>query len=281
MSLSDREQELWKEMMTWEKTQFSQGGNDFSLTYQKWLNHSIHQLNPVIKKRVLTLLDETLFHIHAVLQQAELEKRSLDNLLLEARVFHSGVNELKDMKKLSIDQLRFIAHKQLARQRITALGQGGLTGAGGILAFLADLPLMLAINLRTIQLIAMVYGYDMRKPFEVMLVLKLFHAISLPKELQGIAWHELFEETLPDHHDLFFYEGKEDVVAQAWIQQPLKQLIKLIIVKFAKKKLIQGVPIVGIIIGAGMNYRFASQIAESAHIFYQKRWLQEKMEQGI
>lgn len=278
MGLTQRELKVWEEISKWENSQFTNQGTDFSLTYQKWVNKSIKRLNPVFKRQVLSTLDQTLFHIHASLQQSDFEKRSLENLFVEARVFRSDIYDIQDLKKLSIDQLRFIARKHIVKQRVTALAQGGVTGAGGMLMSVSDLPLMLAINSRTVQLLAMIYGNDIRKPFEMMLVLKVFHAASLPKDLQGVAWQDLFDETLSIDQETFFYEGEENVIAQSWIQQPLKQLMKLLVLKFARRKLIQGIPLAGIALGAGINYRFACEVSDISHMFYQKRWLKEKIE---
>jgi hypothetical protein len=278
MNLSQRERRVWEEISNWEESQFKDRGNDFSLTYQKWMNQSIKHLNPVFQKHILSIFEQMLFHIQGSLQQSDFERKALDNLFIEARVFNSDIYEIQDLKKLSIDQLRFIARKQIVKQRVTALGQGGVTGAGGLYMYLSDLPLMLAINSRTVQLLAMIYGYDMRKPYEMMLALKVFHAASLPKDLQGVAWQDLFENTLSNDQDSFFYEGEENVIAQSWILQPLKQVMKLLVLKLAKRKLIQGIPIAGIAIGAGLNYQFACQVSDISHMFYQKRWLKEKME---
>ncbi|WP_280769918.1 EcsC family protein [Salipaludibacillus daqingensis] len=278
MELTERERQVSEEISKWELAQFASQGTDFSMTYQKWMNQAIQQLDPILKKRILSILDQTLFHIQASLQQSTFEQRSIENIFVEARIFRYDIDEIADLKKLSIDQVRFIARKHLAKQRVVALGQGGIAGGGGMLMYLSDLPLMLAINLRTVQLLAMIYGNDMRRPYEMMLALKVFHASSLPKHLQGAAWQELLEENHHVQEEAFFYEGEENVIAQSWIQQPLKQILKLLMLRFARKKLIQGIPIAGIAIGAGMNYRFACEVSDVSHMFYQKRWLQEKME---
>ncbi|SES35705.1 EcsC family protein [Salipaludibacillus aurantiacus] len=276
MELTEREKVILKEIQDWEQWQFSDKATDFSRTYQKWAKQTLQKMNPQLKKRALTLLDETLFYLQSTVQQARFDQRAIDYLFTEARVFHPDISEVKDMKKLTIDQLRFIAKKQLARQNLLAFGQGGVTGAGGLFVTFADLPLLLAINLRSVQLTAMTYGYDMRKPYEMMLVLKVFHAVSLPRELQKEAWEDLYNQ-IPDHQkDALFYEGEDDVLTQQWIQQPLKQIMKLMFLRFARKKVIQGIPVAGIALGAGMNYTFTKGVSQASHYFYQKRHLQEK-----
>ncbi|MFA9558741.1 EcsC family protein [Evansella sp. AB-rgal1] len=276
MSWSEREQQVWSEIARWEEQQFSNIGTDFSRTYQKLVKSGFHEFGGNWSHKMLTKLDDMLFHLQAIVQQGRFDEQARDHLLTQARIFRSDIYSIQDMKKLSIDQLRFIAKKQLARQRLTALAQGGITGIGGLAFFLSDLPFMLAINLRTTQLVALTYGYDMRKPYEMMLVLKVFHAISLPRSLQGEAWNYLYQEISNIEDDVLFYDGEEDITTQAWMQRPLNNILKLFFLSFARKKLIQGIPVFSIAVGAASNYNFAKEIATSSHYFYQKRWLLEK-----
>ena len=276
MSWTQRESQVLEEITQWEQRQFSKRGTDFTLTSHKLLNKGIQSFGDEWSKRLLLRLDDILFYLHASLQQGSFDKRAIDNLFAQARIFRSDIYTLEDMRSLSIDQLRFIAKKQLAKQRLTALVQGGITGLGGFLFTLSDLPLMLSINLRTVQLMAMNYGYDMRNPYEMMLVLKLFHAISLPQPLQEKAWEALMDEAGELNEDAIFYEGEEDITSQAWLQQPLKHIAKLMALYFLRRKTIQAIPVLGIAAGVGINYSFASHIAEASHMFYQKRFLLKK-----
>ncbi|WP_179298860.1 EcsC family protein [Evansella halocellulosilytica] len=278
MSWTNREETVWNDIIQWETNELDHTGTDISKTYQRWLDKSIEMLDPKWKKKMLTTLDSILFHLHATVQQGRFDQQAMDFILTQARVFNSQIETVEDMKMLSIDQLRFIAKKQLAKQRLTSFAQGGLTGIGGIVFTLSDLPLMLAINLRTVQLTSLTYGYDLRKPYEMMLVLKLFHAISLPQHLRKQAWDQLINEVSASGEQFMFYEGEEDVTTQAWLQKPLHNIAKLVFLSFARKKVIQGIPVLGIALGATMNYQFSYLISESAHMFYQKRLLLERKE---
>ncbi|MBU9721124.1 EcsC family protein [Bacillus alkalicola] len=277
MSLSHRDMQVWNEIEMWESRHFSEKGTDFSLTYQKWVNSRLKKIQGTTAKNLLTKLDNILFHLQAFVQQGRFDQQAKDNIFSQARIFRSDIYSTEDMQKLTIDQLRFIAKKELAKQRLTALAQGGLTGVGGLAFTLSDLPFMLTINLRTVQLMSMIYGYDLRRPYEMMMVLKVFHAISLPKALQENAWNQLINEIRSnEEEEWLFYEGDEEVTSKAWMQRPLNHIFKLIMLNFLRKKLIQGIPIISIATGAGLNYQFARHIAESSHMFYQKRFLMEK-----
>ncbi len=276
MKMSRAEQVL-KEIEDWEKSYFKIEGTDISLTYQKWINQTYSSLDARWRSKLLTLMDDILFHVQAAIQQTTYEKQTEVSLFTQARIFNEDIHEIKDMKKLTIDQLRFIARKQLAKQRLLSLAQGGLTGVGGPLFTLSDLPLVLAINLRTIQQLAMTYGYDLRKPYEMMFVLKVFHVVSLPRHVQYPAWKDLEKEAESADEEWLFYDGDENIISQAWMQRPLQNITKLFLLTMLRKKLVQGIPLFGIITGATINYQFTRQIAEGAHQFYGKRHLQEKL----
>ncbi|WP_171051801.1 EcsC family protein [Alteribacter natronophilus] len=272
-----REEQVLDEIRSWEDSYFEETGTDLTLTYHKWMNQVYGSMEGKWKGKVLKAVDDVLFHVQSALQQTRYEKQTVEHLLTEARVFRSDINGIGDLKKLSIDQLRFMARKQLAKQRLVSLAQGGLTGVGGPLFTLSDLPLLLAINLRTIQRIAMTYGYDMRKPYEMMFVLKVFHVVTLPRHLQYEAWSELESEADSADEDWIFYDGEDSVVTDAWMQRPLQHASKLFVLTVLRKKIVQGVPLFSIFAGAAFNYQFTKQTAEAAHQFYQKRHLTEKL----
>src|SRR5699024_3415709 len=106
--------------------------------------------------------------------------------------------------------------------------------------------------------------------------LKIFHAASLPKNLQFQSWHKLENEVYEQENDPYFYQGTETITHSSWLEHVLKQLAKVIAIQMLRKKVIQGVPLLGMAFGAGINYQFSRQVTEMAHQFYQKRYLIEK-----
>lgn len=213
-----------------------------------------------------------------IVQQKE-DKEKMNKLIItEARRFHSNICKLEDMKKLSIHELRYIVNKLLAKQRLYSLVQGGLTGTGGILFAVSDFLFLIMIQLRAIQLVALTYRYDINKPIEMIYVLKLFHAITLPKPYQKIAWKRLFQEVTSMKADALFYEGDDEILRKEWLQQPFIHLLKLILLVFMKRKVHLKIPIMSIVTGAMMNYQFTYYVTNCVHYFYQKRWLMEKAE---
>ncbi|MBU8905182.1 EcsC family protein [Desertibacillus haloalkaliphilus] len=279
MSWTDREVKVWNEVLQWEEQFINIEATDFERTYKKLLNSSFEKLGKKRQTKVLETVDRLLFHLHAMIQHSRYHQDAKSRLIDQARVFNEEIEDVSDLKQLNMAQLNFIAQQQVAKQRLLSFGQGGLSGMGGVLLLGTDLPALFFINLRSVQLIAMTYGYDLKRPYEMMVALKVFHAASLPRELQKQAWDQLEAEVSEQtNRDTWFYEGDETVTELTWLQQPANQVLKAMLIVLLRKKLIQGVPLIGMAFGASMNYQFTRQVTEFAHRFYQKRFLLEKYE---
>lgn len=279
MAWSKREQKVWNEIKEWEHQLLEYEPTDFEMTYDKWIERSFEKIDPNIRERFFNNLDNWLFHLNALLQGSQTQIDSRHRILTEARVFNDNITELSDLKSLSIDQLIFLADQQTAKHRLLSFVQGGLSGTGSILMISSDLPAQAIINLRAIQLTAMTYGYDVSTPFEMMLSLKVFHTATLPKRLQAQAWNELIEELKNTDNHYYFYEGDENITNETWLDLPLKQFLKALFIMTFRKKLVQGLPLIGMAIGAGMNFKLTRQVTEAAQRFYQYRFLLEKDDQ--
>jgi len=200
-----------------------------------------------------------------------------ERILSSGRIFKKDLEKIEDLKQLQIEQLEYIAEQQIARHRLYSFAQGGLAGTGGPLLLSADIPAIAVINLRAVQLIAMTYGVEVNTPFEMMTSLKVFHTATLPPRLQKEGWTMLMNE-LQSHDDDYFYEGNEEITDITWLEQPVQQLLKALVITLFRKKLIQGIPLVSMAIGAGTNYQLTRKVTDVAHKYYQLRYLKEKEE---
>jgi hypothetical protein len=276
MTLTKREIELFAKIQQWETTYFDYESTDFERTYQKWLQKGFAQIGDHKQEKFLSIIDNLLFHLHAIIQNSRYHEDARNRLILQAQVFNPEVEQITDLRLLPIEQLNFIASQQIAKQRLISLGQGGVSGMGGVVLLGTDLPAMLTINLRAIQLIALSYGYELKHPFEMMMALKVFHVATLPKDLQKGAWENLWTEIPENGVSPLFYDGQEEITDASWISQPIRQLVKGMVITMLRKKLIQGVPLVGMVFGATINYQFSRKVTNIAQRFYQKRNLLER-----
>jgi len=271
---SKREQAILDNIKEWESQLIEQEATDFQKMFDKWVHTTIAKLPEKKRKDFFTKADGWLFHLHALIQSSQSQLDARNRILGTSRLFDESIEQLEDLKALSIDQLTYIAEQQTARHRLYSFVQGGATGAGGLLLLTADFPVMIALNVKAVQLIATSFGHDVNKPYEMMLALKVFHASLLPGRLQQYAWYNLLQEL--EQEDSFFYEGDEAVLQPASTEVVLKQILKTFSIYALRRKLFQGIPVIGMAIGSTVNYRLTRNVTEFANRFYQVRHIVEK-----
>lgn len=277
MTLTDRETKVLDEIKEWEVRLLSYEPNDFQLTYEKYLERAFSLLPETIQNQFFSVVDSWLFHLHAIIQGSQLQLDAKERILSAGRIFNKDIEKIEDLKTLEIDQLQYIAQQQIARHRFYSFAQGGIAGTGGTLLLGTDIPAIAIINLRVVQLIAMTYGVEVNTPFEMMNSLKVFHIATLPARIQGDEWRALVEE-FGKSDERYFYEGSEKLADSTWLEQPIQQILKAMVIALFRKKMIQGIPLVSMAIGAGSNYQLTRKVTDFAHKYYQLRYLSEKGE---
>lgn len=275
MTLTNREKLALQEIRDWEKNLYNYEANDFQLVYDKYIEQSFQLLPDHIREQISSSFDSWLFHLHAFIQGTDVQMDAKERILSSGRVFQHDIQTIEDMKALSLDQLQYIASQHIARHRIYSFAQGGVSGTGETLLLGADIPGMAVINIRSVQLIAMTYGTEVNIPYEMMTALKVFNASLLPQRLQRDAWQELVSN-IKKTNDHYFYDGKEELANVAWMEQLMKQLLKGLAIVLFRKKIIQGIPMISMAIGAGANYKLTRKVTEFTHKYYQMRYLLQK-----
>lgn len=275
MGLTEREIQILTEIEKWsEQMQYEQ--TDFEMTYDKWLENSLSLIPENVRTEFFSKLDNWLFHLHAILQGTQIQVDARERLIRSARVFNQDIDDISDLKELTIDQLIYLTENQIAKHRLYSFAQGGLSGTGGLLLLGTDIPGITVLNLRIVQLIAMTYGYEVNTPYEMMTSLKVFHAATLPKRMRFQGWEELTQGADGYTQNQYFYNGSEDLTDETWLELPLKHIVKAVAISVLRKRMIQGIPLVSMAIGAGMNYQLTRQVSDYAHNYYRLRFLKEK-----
>lgn len=279
MPLTDQERKKLAEIRQWEKSLLSYEANDFQLTYEKYLERSFSMMPENLQRQFFSGLDSWLFHLHGIIQGSQLQMDAKDRIITSARIFNKDTEKIEDLRQLDFDQLQYIAEQQIAKHQLYSFIQGGLAGTGGKLLLGTDIPAIAVINLRVVQLIAMSYGFEVNTPYELMTSLKVFHTATLPPRMKKDGWATLMAE-LEQNENPYFYEGTEEITDITWLEQPLQQLFKAVVITLFRKKLVQGVPLISMAIGASSNYQLTRKVTELAQKYYQLRYLKEKEEFG-
>lgn len=156
---------------------------------------------------------------------------------------------------------------------VASAGAASAPGAGAVgTAMAGDAAFVLAAAQRVVSHTVLYYGYDPFDPAErvfAMSVVNLGSALTAGGKVAGYSelsrvtqllarratWKQLNEHALP-------------MIAQRFAVRFGMRL--------TQRKLGQLVPVVGIALGAGMNYRLVDEVADTAHWTYRERFLLEK-----
>ncbi|MGQ4665994.1 EcsC family protein [Metabacillus halosaccharovorans] len=275
MNELEREKEILEEIKAWEHELQNDNRTDFQRTFSRWLDRKMDEIPDRMKKVFYEKVDASLYNLHSVIQNSFIQQDAKKQIILSARALNEKIIEISDLHFLSVDQLHYLADLQTSKHRLYSFLQGGMTGTGGILLIGADLPLQTILNLRSIQMISMCYGYEINNPYEMMTSLKVYHAALMPKYLQYSQWEKLIEEVDSEDRMGYFYSGNEDLADVKSVEFFLKQIAKLSVLSLFKRKLVAGIPVVSMMVGATSNYHATRQITEFANKFYQYRLITE------
>lgn len=276
MNDSIREKAILDEITLWESELQNDVRSDFGRTFDRWMNRKMDEIPNSMKRLFFNKLDASLFNLHSFIQSSFIQQDAKKQILISAKALNEQILQINDLHMLPIDQLHYLADLQTSKHRLYSFLQGGITGTGGILLTGVDIPAQTILNLRSIQMVSMCYGYEMNNPYEMMTSLKVYHASLMPKHLQYQQWLELKKEIDTEDGMYYFYEGKDDLANSNSLEFLLKQVAKLSVLTLFKRKLFSGLPIVSIMIGAGANYQLTRQVTEFANKFYQYRMINDK-----
>lgn len=167
----------------------------------------------------------------------------------------------KPLKDASLQAREEQVRKQIERYKYVATAEGALTGAGGILLGLADLPLWLSIKIKMLSHVASLYGYDpgdFRERLYILYVLSLgFSSRKHKRQVYKIIEH--WNERLP------VLAKDKDQFDWRSFQQEYRDYLDI-------AKLLQLVPGIGAAVGAVVNNHLTDRLGETAVQAYRMRW---------
>ena len=154
-----------------------------------------------------------------------------------------------------------------ARKKV-AMTQGATTGVGGIFTLTIDIPFILGISLKTLQEIALCYGYDPNSKKERIFIVKCLQFVS-----SDIVGKQAILKELSNFSSST-YENKDQTLSQV---QGWREVMITYRDNFGWKKLFQMVPIAGMIFGSLVNKSMVHDIGEVGRMMYKKRRIMERL----
>lgn len=179
------------------------------------------------------------------------------------------INTLEHAAKLPISRMDQAVEKLAGKRKKLATLQGAGTGIGGIFTITLDIPLLLGLQLKTLQDIAICYGYDPNDKKERLFIVKCLQFVSSDIVGKQAILSQLSQFDKQDE------TTKREVLSEL---QGWREVVYTYRDQMGWKKLFQMIPVAGLIFGAFINRSAVNDIAEAGMMLYRKRRIIERLE---
>ncbi|WP_342578334.1 EcsC family protein [Psychrobacillus sp. FSL K6-2843] len=187
---------------------------------------------------------------------------------IQSSTKYEPIESIEDIRNIPLEDM-IILSENLQKERVKfATLQGATTGIGGIFTLAIDIPLILGTALKTLQEIAIIHGYDPNDKQERVFIVKCLQFASA----DIVGKESILNELSALHQNK---QSSENMLSQlkGW-----QEVFFTYRDQFGWKKLLQMVPIAGIIFGAFANKGMIQDIAETGTMLYRKRRIYEKLQ---
>lgn len=228
----------------------------------------LDKLTPAfIQKKIGVLLDEMGHYIQSGGVYLTSEKGIIHQF--QKKCADESIQRIEDIEAAPIKVMDAISDQMGKNRTNLATVQGATTGVGGMFTLAADIPAVLGLSLKTLQDIAVTYGYDPKNKEERVFIIKCLQLNSA-----DVVGKKSILKELKSYHAS---EGKhENMISQI---QGWREVVYNYRDSFGWKKLFQLVPIAGILFGAASNRSQLKGIAETGIMQYRKRRILSRLEE--
>ncbi|MGD7062365.1 EcsC family protein [Bacillus altitudinis] len=228
----------------------------------------LDKLTPAfIQKKIGVLLDEMGHYIQSGGVYLTSEKGIIHQF--QKKCADDSIQRIEDIEAAPIEVMDAISDQMGKNRTNLATVQGATTGVGGMFTLAADIPAVLGLSLKTLQDIAVTYGYDPKNKEERVFIIKCLQLNSA-----DVVGKKSILKELKSYHAS---EGKhENMISQI---QGWREVVYNYRDSFGWKKLFQLVPIAGILFGAASNRSQLKGIAETGIMQYRKRRILTRLEE--
>ncbi len=210
-----------------------------------------------IQKRIGSLLDELGYYIQSGGKYLTQQKNVLKKL---ERFAEMPVHTFEDIVHIPLSAMDKTALSIQKAHAGAATVQGAATGIGGVFTLAADIPAILAISLKTLQEIAISYGYDPNEKEERVFIIKCLQFTSSDVVGKKAILRELSE-----------YANRENSKEMVSQLQGWREVIVSFQEQYSLKKMFRLVPVVGILFGALSNRSMIEDLSDAGIMLYRKR----------
>lgn len=242
-SMTAYETIIQKELASWKRKMLKEPGffNDISKKIQ-------NKINDYIPEKVHTAITATM------------------KQMIKAVLFGSKITTGQRSFYTSVEERELAVREKIKNYRNTAVVEGGITGAGGILLGLADFPILLTIKIKLLFEIAALYGFDVKDYRERVFILYIFQLAFSSDAYRRKVFLEM------QHWDEKAKQLPGDINEFNWrhLQQEYRDYIDL-------AKMAQLIPVIGAPVGAIANYQLVKKLGTTAMNAYRMRWFETQI----
>ncbi|WP_179031738.1 EcsC family protein [Paenibacillus kribbensis] len=167
---------------------------------------------------------------------------------------------LKQSAELPLTIMDQTADEIISGRVTFATAQGVTTGIGGVFTIAADIPILLGLSLKVLQEMALCYGFNPDDKQERIFIIKCMQFASSDIVGKKAVLEELALFDDPSRQAQVFSQ------MQGW-----REVVNTYRDQFGWKKLLQMVPIAGILFGSIANRSAIRDVAEAGKMLYKKR----------
>ena len=179
-----------------------------------------------------------------------------------------NIHSVEEASELPILEMDKAVEKLAKSRKKVATIQGASTGIGGLFTITIDIPLLLGLQLKTLQDIAICYGYDPKDKKERLFIVKCLQFVSA--DIVGKQSILMQLSRFDDKDD----SAKREVLSEI---QGWREVVFSYRDQMGWKKLFQMIPIAGLVFGAIINRSAVNDIAEAGKMLYRKRRIIERL----
>lgn len=269
MRLNDYERKAQREIEKWHRgeSHFLLQALDLAMKPFDWV------VEQVIPEDFIDQVDAAIGQFLAYLSDASEWTYEEKDVLKRAEKLEVEADSIFALRDAPLETLDELARGHFDENAIIAAIEGGGTGLGGAIFIAADIPLLFTINFRLIQQIGASYGFSMRGPEFRPLVLSIYNvAASGTKKAKNDALREMTVAAASFAGDTD-YRGRR---VSGTFQEQNRHLPRELAKNLIGRKLAQMIPIAGAAVGAGVNYWFTTQTAETSFMLFRALYLERK-----
>jgi len=268
MRLSDYERSVQREIEKWQHGDASLVAQamNWAMAPMDWV------VNRIVPDEVIDAVDKAISQFLSLLNDASAWTYDTTEVLGAAASRGVEAESISDLQTADLEILDELAKSYFNENALLAAVEGGGTGLGGAVLIAADIPLLFGINLRLIQQIGASYGFDVSGPAYGPLVLSIFNvAAAGTRESKNESLREITvaAAAIAQESD---YKGR----VSGTFRDQNRHLPREIAKNIGGRKIAQLIPIAGAAIGAGINYWFTTETAETAFMLFRALYIERK-----